>query len=579
MLGHIGREAHRGIAEAADRELDALERDFGGDLDAGELRVARGRLEEVPQADLVEPQQRGGIGARDVAHGNEAPDDRRLRALELRILGVVELHAGLGDERERPLGKQWHRNGHEAVRRGQREACRLRRAHQRRIGGAGILAIGIGGAVDTLVLVRGQALSHERDEHVVGREQPPVRRLVGRAPDVGRALGHFERIKKRLVGELRHERQAFAAIRVGFVQLRDARALAIERRGKRRRAQVVEVAEDEGEDARVLLLARGREVGLDVERPVVAGALPQEGIEPGDEALALEELDEASRAGIRDEVVDELVGLGREVRARRGHDEFQVELAHFLDGLDVRQAQRGLARQELRLAHERRQGAPRHRREHLARELLELVERGLAGERERHAVRAVVALVERAHGSGGGAGERVLVAGGELALAARGVVELARHADEPAEVVLHVAHRLVVHRVHLARGEVGIEFRRDEELREAVERAGERLVAHLEMVVGVVRGRVGVVAPAVRADEIAVLGDLRVFLGAEEEHVLEEVGEALALARIVDLAGHHGERGRRLVELRIGDQQHAHAIVEREAPENRGVGGCLDAWR
>ena len=73
--------------------------------------------------------------------------------------------------------------------------------------------------------------------------------------------------------------------------------------------------------------------------------------------------------------------------------------------------------------------------------------------------------------------------------------------------------------------------------------AGQGLVTDLELVIGVVAGRVGVVVAAVGLDEIAVVGDLGIFLGAEEEHVLEEMREALAVGGVVNLAGLHRERG------------------------------------
>ena len=118
-----------------------------------------------------------------------------------------------------------------------------------------------------------------------------------------------------------------------------------------------------------------------------------------------------------------------------------------------------------------------------------------------------------------------------------------------------------------------------EELREAVEPAGEGLVADFELVVGVVAGGVGVVVAAVLAHEISVVGDVRIFFGAEEEHVLEKMREALGVGGVVDLADVHDEGGAGFVELRVGDEENAQAVIEGETAELRGIGGRDDARR
>ena len=261
------------------------------------------------------------------------------------------------------------------------------------------------------------------------------------------------------------------------------------------------------------------------------------------------------------------------------HDEFDRQLAHFLDRLDVGDAQCRLARQECRDPVDRGNGAPRNRCKILSRQLFEFVQRRLARKRQRHVVSGVVAFVKRPHHSRCRARQRVLVAGRELALAARRIVELPGHADQPARVVLHMAHRLVVNGVDFAAGEFRIEAGGDEELRKTVERAAERLVPDLEMVVRMVGGSIGVVASAVGLDEVAVLGHFRVFLGAQEQHVLQKMRQPLVFLWIVDLAGVHCERRAGLVEFRIGHQQHAQAVVEDEAAKRGGVGGRLNARR
>ena len=186
-------------------------------------------------------------------------------------------------------------------------------------------------------------------------------------------------------------------------------------------------------------------------------------------------------------------------------------------------------------------------------------------------------LVEFADVGGRGAGEGVLVARGKFTLVAAGGVEFAGHAALAPKIVLHMPHGFVVDGVDLATGKFGAELRRDEELGEPVERAGEGLVADVELVVRVVAGGVGVVHPAVLAEVGVKVGDVGIFLRAEEQHVLEEVGQALAVGGVVDLADVHDEGRAGFVEFLVGDEEDAQAVIEDEAAELRGVGGRDDA--
>jgi len=61
--------------------------------------------------------------------------------------------------------------------------------------------------------------------------------------------------------------------------------------------------------------------------------------------------------------------------------------------------------------------------------------------------------------------------------------------------------------------------------------------------------------------------------------VLEEVGETLAVGGVVDLADVYDEGRAGLVELLVGDEEDAQAVIEDEAAELRGVGGRDDAGR
>ena len=89
-----------------------------------------------------------------------------------------------------------------------------------------------------------------------------------------------------------------------------------------------------------------------------------------------------------------------------------------------------------------------------------------------------------------------------------------------------------VHCIQLAIGGALSEERRDEELREVVECAREMRGRHVEVEVGELLRRVGVVRAAVFVDEPAVRVLLGVLVGAEEQHVLEEVRQTRQLVRI-----------------------------------------------
>ena len=417
---HMGRVPRRRIAVPSDGKFHALERHFPRELEPGERGVVRRRLQVIAQAGVVEPQHRCRLRGGEFAHRDETQDEGRLRPHELSVGRVVELQSGFTDQGDRPLGQERRGAGHEAVGARQGESRVAGRLDQRVVGGAGFFLVGVLDVVDALLAIGRHTFRHQGAEQVVGRErieQPPVRGLVGLAPDVGGALRHFEREKQRLTREPHGEVRAFTAILIGFVELRDPGPVAIEIGGKRGVPQERQVAEQLIQDARVLLLAGRREVGDDEERAVVGRPIPDETAEAVDQAFALEGIDEAAGAGIRDELAQQFVGLARKIGAGGGNHELKVERTHFLDWFDEREAERGLARQKGRFVLRRADRALGQRREDRARMLFEVVERRLAADGERHPVGGVGGLVKGPDLSGRGASERVLVADGEFALA------------------------------------------------------------------------------------------------------------------------------------------------------------------
>ena len=100
----------------------------------------------------------------------------------------------------------------------------------------------------------------------------------------------------------------------------------------------------------------------------------------------------------------------------------------------------------------------------------------------------------------------------------------------------------------------------------------------LEVIVGVLGGRVGVCGAGVVFDELHENVLARVLLGAHEEHVLAEVRQARERLRIEHVAGVDVDGRCRSVGQRITDQQTLHAVVEQKAAiETLVLARLLDA--
>ena len=96
----------------------------------------------------------------------------------------------------------------------------------------------------------------------------------------------------------------------------------------------------------------------------------------------------------------------------------------------------------------------------------------------------------------------------------------------------------------------------------------------LEEIDGVVeRGR-GVAGAAVLVDEAVVLAGVRVLVGAEKQHVLEEVREARTIVRVAGAPHVDVERRRGLVGVRVGDEERFEPVVEGDRTVVAGVGGA-----
>jgi hypothetical protein len=174
---------------------------------------------------------------------------------------------------------------------------------------------------------------------------------------------------------------------------------------------------------------------------------------------------------------DEVGGLALHGAAQVGQREGQRHAAQVLHRLHAQRAQRRLGRQEVGRVAQLGTLLVGHRAEMCARQLLQHVQRRRAGQRQRHAVGAVVLAMEGQQFFARGAAQRVLVAGAEVA---RGVAvaehQVAQRELAP-QVVLEVLLVLGIDGVDLALGEARVEQRGDEELRKTVERTVEGLAA------------------------------------------------------------------------------------------------------
>src|SRR5690606_5132728 len=82
----------------------------------------------------------------------------------------------------------------------------------------------------------------------------------------------------------------------------------------------------------------------------------------------------------------------------------------------------------------------------------------------------------------------------------------------------------------------GREQRRDKLLGKAVQCWFQVFRLDVEEVIGVLVGRVGVVAPAMLTDKALVFAGLRILFRAKEEHVLKEMGQSLIFRWILTTA-------------------------------------------
>ena len=102
------------------------------------------------------------------------------------------------------------------------------------------------------------------------------------------------------------------------------------------------------------------------------------------------------------------------------------------------------------------------------------------------------------------------------------------------EFVRKVHLELVIYRIHLAVGGTLGELRALEELREDVKGFVKLLGLHIEEELSVVFPSHSVLASAIFSEELRVIRLVWILLGAQEEHMLAEMGKSVDLKRVVE---------------------------------------------
>ncbi len=192
---------------------------------------------------------------------------------------------------------------------------------------------------------------------------------------------------------------------------------------------------------------------------------------------------------------------------------------------------------------------------------------GFRGEHhQRHAIRAVVLFVEcneiGAQIPARQIGQGIEVADRELGEGMGRVDRLFMHLIAAPYVILQLEAIFGVDRVALLvdpfRGEGGA----DEELGEAIEPGLEEAVVDIEEEIGEFGAGPGVVAATVAAHKLLILAGFGIGTGAEEQHMLKEMGHALAVGRIVEMAGVDRQGGGRFIGLGIADKQNLEPVCQ-----------------
>ena len=280
-----------------------------------------------------------------------------------------------------------------------------------------------------------------------------------------------------------------------------------------------------------------------------------------------------------EQVGDVGLGLGPVVGARGRHWKLVGHRADFLLRLNAQRSRQAVRREGW---HSNRRRAPPpvgNAFEQRRNPSLHVVEAFVAERHQGHLVCGVVRLEECLECIQGAIAQRIQAADVE---SGEGMVRVQRHlagGEGAPAIVLELELELRMHRVPLPLHVGRVEQRSDEELRKAVHALLEVGGVDVEKVVGVVAGGVGVGTAAMGGDEGLVAIHLRVLFGADEQHVLQKVGEARTLLGFVERAPEDRQRGRCLVGVWVRRQQRFEAVGQLDVAVVPLIIGALDNSR
>ena len=547
-------QAPRRRVVAVDAERDAFERGAEVELQAGLGGGVGGLVQGLLDAGLVEVEQRRVAPRGHVARQAHAHHVRDQGALKLGVLGVVQAQGGLVDQPRRLDRQHLGPRGHIAVGCGQAHRGQGGRSLQCGPRGAGVFRIAVARAEVSLRLVGRQALGHQGHQQVVGAQQAEQslhRGQVLAQPEIGHAFSDLDRMVHQLVGQGRGQARALTLVTESLVEGRHRPPLAEHMRRHTVAPQVVDRRKHHGQHARILVQALRRQVHRHVKGTVVRRVGVGADRQAGGEARLLQRRQQAARTFGAEHEGHQFGRLAAGIGAQIGQRETQGHAPQVVHRLQAQQAQCGLGRQVVGRVAQFGALLVGHGHEVAARQGLELIQAARSSQGQRHAIRAVVALMKGQQLLARRALEGVAIADAEIARRMAGPVSgIAQRVLAPA-IVLKVLLEFRMHRVDLALVELGRELRGNEELRKAVDRPLEGPGLNLQVIVGAIACRVGIAVAPIALQVLVELGHRRVLLRAQEQHVFEVVSQALARRWVTQAANPDGHGGGRHVELGV----------------------------
>ncbi len=368
------------------------------------------------------------------------------------------------------------------------------------------------------------------------------------------------------VGDALHQRHGVGFLAEAEAHLGQRLQLVEAPAGKAFFAHHLDGAEQHLADLADVVHAFPGQVDADIQQPLAGIHRIRAHPQAAGPAAVLEQREQRTLALVTENVGDLVNGLLAVVIEGTRHREGKGHRAQCLQRRHLEHQRQILVTEQRCLGDEAAGVAATHRVEALAHPVLELVEGLAADYRQRHQVGGVVGAVEihqvLAHRVALAVGQGLDTAHREVAARMRRVHRLPTRGQHAPALLVGTGGILRIDDDPLATYQLLVEQRRDEELAEAVQRVFQELRAHGKEVVGVVVGGPGIVAAAVVLDEGLVFPGLGIFLGAEKEHVLQEVRQSLAVGGIVAMAHGDVQRGGRLVRRRVRHEHHLHAVVE-----------------